>query len=538
MKKTLIRVTPIALAAAAFLAGCGSDDDNTTQTTTPPAAQTLASVQNVVVIYAENRSFDNLYGAFPGANGTANIKAADAVQLDRDGTPLATLPRIWGGLTAAGAAVPVTEAMTANLPNAPFAIDDTAGFNTGLNVTTRDLYHRFYENQMQINGGKNNMFAAWADSGGLVMGHYNTDASKLPLWKIAQQYTLADNFFMGAFGGSFLNHQYLICACAPVYPNANNSVASKSISTVNADGVSLTVDPATSPASALTGVPKFLNSGNLTPDFYAVNTMQPPYQPSGNKAPATDATLTLADPTVATTLPPQTETTIGDLLSTANVSWAWYGGAFGAALSNAQGTTPAAAADGTTIAKANFQYHHQPFNYYKDLAPGTAARAAHVLDGGINGSEFIKAIDAGKLPQVSFYKPQGNLNEHAGYTDVASGDQHIADVIAHLQKSPQWNNMVVIVTYDENGGFWDHAAPPKGDRWGPGTRIPALIVSPFAKKGFVDHTQYDTASILRFITRRYSLPKLHGLTVRDNALAANGAAAMGDLTAALTLSTN
>jgi phospholipase C len=134
---------------------------------------------------------------------------------------------------------------------------------------------------------------------------------------------------------------------------------------------------------------------------------------------------------------------------------------------------------------------------------------------------------------VAFYKPQGNLNEHAGYTDVQSGDQHIADVIAHLQKSPQWNNMVVIVTYDENGGFWDHVAPPKGDRWGPGSRIPAIIVSPLAKKGFVDHTQYDTTSILRFITRRYALPTLPGLTARDKGLTANGNPSMGDLTNAL-----
>ncbi|WP_186172210.1 acid phosphatase [Burkholderia gladioli] len=541
MKNTLTRVTPIALAAAAFLAGCGGDDVTTAPSsgnnnTTPPAAQTLSSVKNIVVIYAENRSFDNLYGAFPGANGTANLKASDTIQLDRDGTVLATLPKIWGGLTAAGVTPAVTEAMTANLPNQPFAIDDPNGFNTALNVTTRDLYHRFYENQMQINGGKNNMFAAWADSGGLVMGHYNTDSSKLPLWKIAQQYTLADNFFMGAFGGSFLNHQYLICACAPFYPNANTSPASKSISAVNADGVSLTVDTANSPASALNGAPKFVNSGNLTPDFFAVNTMQPPYQPSGNKAPSSDPLL--ADPSVATTLPPQTATNIGDLLNAANVSWAWYSGAFGAALTASQGGTPAAAADGTTIAKANFQYHHQPFNYFKNLAPGTTARATHVLDGGINGTEFIKAIDAGTLPAVSFYKPQGNLNEHAGYTDVASGDAHIADVISHLQKSPQWNNMVVVVTYDENGGFWDHVAPPKGDRWGPGTRIPALVISPYAKKGFVDHTQYDTASILRFITRRYNLPKLDGIKQRDDALVKNGGTAMGDLTNTLTLSTN
>ncbi len=352
------------------------------------------------------------------------------------------------------------------------------GFNTPLSVTTRDLYHRFYENQMQIHGGKNDMFAAWADSGGFVMGHYSTTPDKLPLYKIAQQYMLADNFFMGAFGSSFLNHQWLICACTPFYANA--STARPSISVVNSDGVTLT--PASnSPPSALTGMPKFQNSGNLTPDFYAVNTMQQPYQPSGN-LPATGGDTTLAAPNNATTLPPQTNKHIGDLLSAANVSWAWYGGSWGAALASRTAITYG------VNAQPNFQTHHQPFNYFADLAPGSPARAQHLLDGGTNGSEFIKAIDAGTLPQVSFYKPQGNLNEHAGYTDVTSGDQHIADVISHLQKSPQWEHMVVVVTYDENGGFWDHVAPPKGDRWGPGSRIPALNISPYAKKGFVDHT--------------------------------------------------
>jgi phospholipase C len=93
----------------------------------------------------------------------------------------------------------------------------------------------------------------------------------------------------------------------------------------------------------------------------------------------------------------------------------------------------------------------------------------------------------------------------------------------------------VIVTYDENGGFWDHVAPPKGDRWGPGTRIPALIVSPFAKKGFVDHTLYDTTSILSLITRRFALPMLPGLARRNAAVAANGGPALGDLTNTLDL---
>jgi acid phosphatase len=133
----------------------------------------------------------------------------------------------------------------------------------------------------------------------------------------------------------------------------------------------------------------------------------------------------------------------------------------------------------------------------------------------------------------AFYKPQGNLNEHPGYADAMSGDQHLADVIAHLETSPQWAHMLVVVAYDENGGFWDHAAPPKADRWGPGTRIPAFIVSPYARMGTVDHTLYDTTSILRFITRRFNLPVLAGLAERDAALKAHNEPPLGDLTAAL-----
>ena len=183
----------------------------------------------------------------------------------------------------------------------------------------------------------------------------------------------------------------------------------------------------------------------------------------------------------------------------------------------------------------HFQYHHQPFNYFVAMAPGTAARAENLKDGGLDGRKFIKAVDGG-LPAVAFYKPQGSLNKHAGYADILTGDRHIANMVAHLQTSPQWPHMLVIIAYDENGGFWDHVAPPKGDRWGPGTRIPAIIVSPFAKKGFVDHTQYDTTSILRFITKRFALPTLPGLRARDEALAANGSHPMGDLTNSLDFS--
>ena len=480
----------------------------------------ISKVKTVVVIYAENRSFDNLYGLFPGADGVSNLTQDQFQQRDRDGNPLPILPASWGGLTAKGVNPAISEEQTAKLPNKPFQIDASDGLNLGNTVPTRDLVHRFYQEQMQINGGKNDKFAAWSDGGGAAMGYY--DGSKLPMWAVAQKYVLADHFYLGAFGGSFLNHIMLVCACVPIYPDAANSPAKVKIAAVNDDGVSLKTKTE-STASALNGPPKFENDGALTPDGFAVNTMAPPYQPSYVKPPQ-GGDATLADPADPSTLPPQTAKHIGDMLSAKNISWAWYAGAWNEALAG-KGGGPV----------PNFQFHHQPFNYFANMAPGTPARAEHMKDGGLAGIAFLKDVDEGKLPSVAFYKPQGNLNEHPGYTDELSGDQHIADVIAHLEKSPQWSTMLIVVTYDENGGFWDHVAPPKADRWGPGNRVPAILISPLANQGTVDHTPYDTTSILRFITKRWSLDPLPGLIERDAALASHNQPPIGDLTAALKL---
>jgi len=478
------------------------------------AAAGIADIDTVVIIYAENRSFDNIFGTFPGARGVNDLKPENYLQIDRNGEVLEKLPALSSDTIAKGAA----PSGPIRLPNAPFAIDDPNGFNLPANLPTRDLWHRFYEEQMQIHGGKNDRFVAFSDAGALTMGYYAH--AEPQLWEVAKKYVLADNFFQSGFGGSFLNHFSLVCACVPSYPGADRSPAKDKISVVEPDGVSLTL-AGDSPASAIDGPPKFVNSGSLTPDFYAVNTMQPPYQPSA-VPPAAGQDPVYADLHNLLTLPPQRDVTIGDLLSAKGVDWAWYAGAWQATLD-----------DRNDKPKPNFQYHHQPFNYFVQFAPGTLARAAHLRDGGLDGANFIADIDAGKLPAVTFYKPQGDLNEHPGCANISAGDNHIADLIAHLERSPQWAHMLVIVTFDENGGFWDHVAPPKADRWGPGSRIPAIIVSPFAKKGLVDHSQYDTTSILRFITRRWNLPVLPGLIDRDKALAANNEAAMGDLTAAL-----
>ncbi len=510
----LVLVSAMCLGAAA---GCGPEGE---KAATP--ADGLAAIETVVVIFLENRSFDNLYGHFPGADGIGEASAEALVQVDRDGTPLPELPPIWRGLTASGVVPAIGVEATRGLPNRPFAIDDPHGFDLAPDKRTRDLAHLFYRNQMQINGGRNDRFVAYGDSGALVMGHY--DGSKLPMWEVARRYVLADHFFMGAFGGSFLNHIYLACACIPKYPNADQTAAKDMVAALAEDGKSLAIAPG-SPRSARDGPPLFVTDNDkLTPDFHAVNTLQPPHQPSSvRSAPLGDATL--ADPAQLGALPPQRDFTIGDLLSDARVSWAWYSGAWAAALAD---LAVAQEAQG-------FQTHHQPFNYFARFAPGTEARREHLRDAGIGGARFIEAIDRGALSQVSFYKPQGTLTEHAGYAEVLSGDRHAAEIVAHLEQSPQWPHMLVVVTYDENGGFWDHAAPPKGDLWGPGTRIPALIISPFARKGTVDHTLYDTGSILRFLARRFDLPTLPGLARRDESIRAAGKPAPGDLTNALEL---
>jgi acid phosphatase len=150
-------------------------------------------------------------------------------------------------------------------------------------------------------------------------------------------------------------------------------------------------------------------------------------------------------------------------------------------------------------------------------------------------NRFMADAEAGRLPAVSFYKPEGDLNMHAGYSDVEDGDRHIAAVVEALRKSPQWDHMLVVITFDENGGWWDHVAPPRADRWGPGTRIPAILISPHVKARHVEHTVYDTGSILRFITRRFALEKLPGLEMREREMMRREGFAPGDLTEALAI---
>lgn len=424
---------------------------------------------HIIVIYLENWSFDALYGEFPGAEGLAQAYAADP-QRDTNGVAYAKLPRPWNtdaGKSEADSLFPDT------LSNKPFAISDY----TGLDKTIPDLVHRFYQEQLQIHGGKNDQFVAVSNARGLSMGYFHTDS--LPLAAYAKQYTLCDHFFHSSFGGSFLNHQWMVAARTPLWKD----IPAKYRATL--DGASGKIKKNGDRAYA---------DGQATPEGYLINTIYT----HNNPHPATAA----ADQLV----PDLDYPTIGDRLSEKGISWAWYSGGWDSATAGRPDSA--------------FQFHHQPFAFFKNYGDGTPGKAAHLKD----EADFNAALKAGTLPAVTFLKPVGINNEHPSYTDVKTGEVHTASIIEAIKASSIWNDAVILVTYDENGGFYDHVAPPVIDRWGPGVRVPTLIISPFAKKAYVDKHVYETVSILSLIERRYGLVPLSS---RD--------ASAADLTAAMDL---
>ncbi|HEX3464848.1 MAG TPA: acid phosphatase [Candidatus Elarobacter sp.] len=421
--------------------------------TQSPTQQLQSNIKNVVVIYQENWSFDALYGSFPGANGLANASST-IPQIDKfNGNPITTLPQplINGQPDPNFAGVK-------GKPVAPYS----AISYIQPSQLTGDIVHRFYQEQGQIDGGKMDMFMSWSDNPGLLFSTF--DATNMPEGQLAAQYTLADNAFHSAYGGSFLNHQYLICACAPKFPNAPSSV----VATTDSTGTRLALD-----ASG-----NIVHDGFVTPDGYAVNTSFSVNSPHPSNAVA------------AQLVPEQTAPTIGDRLSGANVSWKWYSGGWAAAI--AGNPDP------------NFQFHHQAFAYYANYADGTPGRAAHLQD----ETNFLADLHNNVLPSVSFIKPIGENNEHPGYASLLAGQQHVLQLVQAIQSSPYWKNTAIIITYDENGGRWDHVSPPAIDRWGAGTRVPFIVISPWAKHGYVDHTQYETVSILALIEKLWNLQPL------------------------------
>jgi acid phosphatase len=535
-------------------------------------AASVHEFNHIVVIYQENHSFDNLYGLWgkvneQSVNGLPQADGAHTTQVRQDNaTPYTCLLQNDVNLTSPP--LPGTCADTTGTPfqsafkNEPFKIDDyisatdttcpppgvfaTNGLAKGTGLAggcTRDIVHRYYNEQYQINKGKQNRYVTGSDAAGLSMGYYDT--TKLPIYAYlhsrgAPKYVIADSFFQAAFGGSFLNHQWLIAAATPVFTGALNDGSANDLhSVVDENGMPTTTPLYASPLGAAAKDAALTASCNppagrpATPPNvvcgdYAINTIQPyswPYSPG------------TAD---ARRLPPLTNPTIGDRLTAAHVDWAWYSGGW----SNANGDATAPGwTNGTGFVctdpnantsagfprcpDKNFQYHHQAFNYYSNYGIGTQGRT-HLRD----EAEFIQAARNGTLKAVSFVKPLGEENEHPGYTGETQGSSHLVDLIKAVVNGPNGHDTLIIVTYDEFGGQWDHVPPPPFNRradergfgldrddrrgdgkapsdvWGPGTRIPTLLVAMKFRGSGVDHADHDTTSILKLIEERFNLQPL------------------------------
>jgi len=501
----------------------------------------LDKIQHIVVIYEENHSFDNVYGGWEGVNGRADASAANTTQVGQGGVPYTCLLQNDVNLTSPPLSADCTDTTTAtpftsHFINAPFSIEAfiPASARTcpqpgvfapnGLTPSpanlpggcTRDLVHRFYQEQYQLNDGHQNRYTTGSDAVGLTQGFYDTKA--LPIYEYLRgkghpDYAIADNFFQSAFGGSFLNHQWLVAAATPTWPSA----PATQYSIVDSNGM-----PNNYPLYHATGPVRDAVLTQLCPSLvpglacgpFAVNTIQPTFQPTSSNP---------------TKLPPQTGPTIGDRLSSAGVSWAWYSGGWSNADGDVgapgwtNGTVPGVCTDPESFPNPVwpfcpnkvFQFHHQPLNYYASFGPGTPGRT-HLRD----EQEFIQLAQSSakdcKLNAVSFIKPVGLENEHPGYASETRGSDHLVDLLELITNSKCAKDTMVIVTYDEFGGQWDHVSPPgqgatqgPHDEWGPGTRLPALILAKDLKGKFVvDSTQYDTTSIAATIERRYGLAPL------------------------------
>jgi len=543
------------LGKAAALAGRFSS------TSANPAA--LKAIDHVVVIYEENHSFDNLYGGWEGVNGLSQA-AGHTTQVNQAGNAYTCLKQDDVNLTSPPVAATCSDSTTgttggafsSGFTNGPFGIETyippTAttcpsplvfgpanGILNGNGLSggcTRDLVHRYYQEPYQLDGGKQDRYVTGSDAIGLTMGHYDTTA--LPIYTYLHSaghpdYAIADNFFQAAFGGSFLNHQWLVAAATPVWSAALNDGSSDDLhSALDANGMPnnypLYASPlgtavkdqqltqSCSPAANRPPIQAGFTCGNT-----AVNTTQPFNEPF---SPGTAVTRRL---------PPQTAPTIGDELTSAGVDWAWYSGGWDNAAGKTDGLgwtngTGPNCSDPNTLPSANtnhtypycpdglFQFHHQAFNYFANYAPGTPGRA-HLQDQldfqALAGSSTASTCN---LKSVSFVKPIGEENEHPGYASTYNGNASLTGLIQMIEGSACAKDTMVIVTYDEFGGQWDHVPPPgqandngPHDVWGPGTRIPALLIAPNLQGSYVvDSAEHDTTSILTTIEHRFGLAPL------------------------------
>ena len=382
-----------------------------------------------------------------------------------------------------------------------------------MQAVTCDQDHNYGAEQKAYNGGAMDKFVEYTSRDscgtnqygrpGLTMDYYDGN-TVTGIWNYAQNYAMSDNHFSTVFG--------------PSTPGALNLVSGQTHGATEFTAAGEPVTPTTSDYTV------------RQPDANGVGTVindpDPVYDDCSNNSHA--KTNTLAG---------MTGKNIGDLLNAKGTSWGWFQGGF-TPTTAATGTTPASCLSTHTNAAGasvvDYSPHHQPFQYYKSTANPHHVAPASDAEIGHNGqanhqydlTDFNKVVNTDNMPAVSFLKAGMYQDGHAAYSDPVDEQKFITNTVNQIQKSKNWDNTAVVLAYDDSDGWYDHAAakvknssnsaddaawcqdaaasgvPMAGgyaDRCGPGPRQPLVVISPFAKKNFVDHTQTDQASILRFI---------------------------------------
>jgi phospholipase C len=454
------------------------------QTSTPA---TTTPVQHVVVIFQENVSFDHYFATYPmAANNNANEPAFAA---------LANTPSVNG----------LSGPLLTHNPNSaqPFRL-------TRAQAVTCDQDHNYADEQKAYNHGLMNLFvesvgssSASCDVAGygknIVMSYYDGN-TVTALWNYAQHYAMSDNSFSTVFG--------------PSTPGAINLISGQT------HGATVTAGSA---------------AGNVGSGASVIGDPRP--DPSLDDC-------TLAPPRTYISM---TGKHVGDLLNAKNLTWGWFMGGFKPTSVNADGTAVCAAhhvglaGDDAVTTSGDYIPHHEPFQYYKQSANphhlpptsvaniGKTDQANHQYD----MSDFNAALAAGNLPAVSFLKAPAYQDGHAGYSDPLDEQTFVVNEVNAIMQSPFWSTTAIIIAYDDSDGFYDHqmgpivnqsataddnlngaglcgsgTASPYQSRCGYGPRQPLLVISPYAKQNYVDHTVTDQASILQFIEDNWSLGRI------------------------------
>jgi phospholipase C len=418
-------------------------------------------------------------------------------------------------------------ANASTLPNGPFQL---TGPTLPYDAYTGDTVHRFYQMWQQSNCSLSNAtrgnpsgclsdlypFVATtvstADNGvGNSMAMLNVNRGDAPFLKqLADKYTMSDNFHQSVMGGTGANHVMLGTgdnvffsdgAGKPVVPPATQIADPNprpgTINVYKVDGRWTNCsDPSQPGVGPLTA---YLQALELSPNcvsnaYYMINNTSPGFLTNGALA-------------TGTRVPPSNLRTIGDALNEKSISWAYYGGAFKAAVNLANGST-----NPLDIIGVAYCDICNPFQYATSIMGDPAQRAAHIKD----VTDLHAAIGNGTLPAVSFLKPDGLLDGHPASSKLNLFEAMVRDILDRLHANPELEaSTAVFIAFDEGGGYWDSGYIQPLDFFGDGPRIPFIVVSPFSRGGHVIHTYYDHVSILKFIERNWRLKPITARS-RDN----------------------